>query len=193
MADQRRRGGRGRSGRGGRIPRKGEAQASTGLEETFVSFPLDVSGPLEIAGTIDAEAVEAILWRTLRRERRMIVGLEASLQQAQDPVLAEVRGEIERHRDALLALGRDLGADASQAEEPDPRAGEVPDLWDLVAIQRLARLGWLALQCAGCAAGDRRVGRVARPVLQEMERHAGVLETYTLREATRGLFRDPEE
>ena len=56
MGDQRRRGGRGRSGRGGRIPKKGDQPGGFANEEAFVSFPVSVTGPIRVVGAIDEAA-----------------------------------------------------------------------------------------------------------------------------------------
>jgi hypothetical protein len=91
----------------------------------------------------------------------------------------------------LETLARDLGAEVpaadGAAEEPAPRCA------DVLAGQKLAHVGWLTLQRAAYAAGDKRIDRVVKPVLREKERHAGVLESCVARQATAGLFREPED
>ena len=194
MADQRRRGGRNKSGRGGRIPRRGESHGpATAPEETAASFPLQVSNPLAVTSALDPGAVESVLCRTLERERRLAGAVQALSEGAADPVLADLRVQVERHRDVLAQLGRDLGAELSRAGDGTNGGTDQPDIEDIVARQRLARLGWLTLQNAAYASGDRRIDRVVKPVLREKERHAEVLETYALRRFTQALFREPEE
>src|SRR5262249_43022292 len=102
-----------------------------------------------------------------------------------------IRAQIERHREALEQLARTLGAEAAR-----PAGGEESldgGVTELVTRQHLARLGWLALQRAAYASGDRRIDRAVKPVLRDKERHAEVLEGFAARQATSGLFPEPEE
>jgi hypothetical protein len=190
MGDQRRRGGRGRSGKGGRIPRRGDQQATQIAGESFTGFPLDVTGPIRVTTAVDAEAVGRTLAETLERERRQAAALEPLARQ--DGELGELRGQVERHRDMLEQLARDLGAELPAAGEA--AEGETaPALAEVVAGQRLAHLGWMALQRAAYASGDRRIDRVVRPVIREKDRHAEVLEAHALRQATMSMFRELDE
>jgi hypothetical protein len=191
MADQRRRG-RGRSGKGGRIPRKGEGPAATSHAmhgETYVSFPLEVTGPIAVVSALDTAAVEATFGRVLEYERRQGAALQAQSESSGEPALAELSVQAERHRNSLEQLARDLGAELPAAGE----AAAPADAWDLASGHRLTRLGWAALQRAAYASGDKRIDRVARPVLREKDRQAEVLDWYAGRHATRSLFPDPEE
>ena len=193
MGDQRRRGNRGRSGRGGRIPRKGDAPAGTvAQDEGYVSFPLHITGPIKVTPAIDEAAVERLLRDTLERERWQVAALEALSAVSPEAPLAALRTEVERHREVLEQMGRDLGADLSEAANPrpDPEAGVSSR--DVVAAQRLVRLGWIALQRAAYASGDQRIDRLVKPVLREKERHAMVLEAYSSRLAARSLFREAD-
>lgn len=189
MGEQRRRGGRGRSGRGGRIPRKGEAGAGGGsaLDESFVSFPLEGSGAIAVASPLDEQAVERALGRTLDRERRQAQALRALADRFQDPVLSEIGTQVERHRDMLQQLARDLGAEFSGNGQPEPGSGDVQQI---AAEQYLSRLEWTALHRLAHAAGDRRIDRVVTSVLRDKERHSEVLEELALRDASRALFRE---
>jgi ferritin-like metal-binding protein YciE len=184
MADQRRRG-RGRSGKGGRIPRKGDQpQAQSASDESFVSFPLEITGPIRVPSPLDEKAVEALLRDTLQRERRQVAALESAIAAGGDGTLQDIRAQVERHRDQLEQLARDLGADVSGGGE---EAGSDRPA-ELVAEQRLARLGWLGLQRVAYASGDRRVDRVVKPVLREKERHAEVLESHAVRSRLLELY-----
>jgi hypothetical protein len=188
MADPRRRG-RGRSGRGGRIPRRGEHGGGVTLhDETYVSFPLDVAGPIHIQSALDLDAAHGALHDTLERERRQAELLRGLVARAGDPALSDVLVQVERHRDVLEQLARDLNAEVGTGEAP----GAQGDLWDLVALQRLSRLGWGLLQRLAYASGDRRIDRVVKPVLQEKERHAQVLEALGIDEAAAALVRELE-
>jgi len=181
MGEQRRgRGGRGRSGRGGRIPRRGEQGGVIALGEEFTSFPLDLEEPIHVEPALDANAVGAALRATLAHESASLTALEPLLE-AGGPVLARVKLEVERHRETLQQLGRDLGAEVDGVE---PAGGEA------VVSQRLATLGWQTLQRAGYAFGDRRVERVARPVLREKARHAEVIEAAALAAAAAALVKE---
>lgn len=192
MADQRRRGGRGRSGRGGKIPRRGEGQPSAALQdEAFVSFPLETSGPIRVNGTLDEAAVEAVLRDTLARERRQVAALAALAERTGDGTVASLRGEADRHREALEQLLRELGAENGGGEDA-AAAGEAPRVGEMAADQRLLRLGWLKLQTVAYAAGDKRIDRVAKTVLRDQQRHSEVLEELALRSASASLFREPE-
>lgn len=192
MGEQRRRGGRGRSGRGGRIPRRGEGGAqNTAHDESFVSFPLEIAGPLRVETSLSVAAVEETLRRVYGEERELAAALKALEAQGGDPVLSDLRVQVERHRDVLAQLARDLGSDAIQAGNGEA-AGEAVSLRDQVARQRLAHLGWLTLERIGHASGDRRIDRAVKPVLREKRRHAEVLEGCALAHATRGLFPEPE-
>ena len=188
MADQRRRGGRGRSGKGGRIPRKGDAGQPGGgaHEETFVSFPLEVAAPIRVQSALDDAAVERVLRETLSRERAQA---QALTQLSGDAPLGDVRAQVERHRDMLEQLARDLGADVSGAEPAD---GLGEGVAGLVAGHCQSKLGWLTLQRAAYASGDKRVDRVVKPVLREKERHTEILEGLSTRSSVTGLFKDLE-
>jgi hypothetical protein len=190
MADQRRRGGRGRSGRGGKIPRKGDQQSSAANDEAFVSFPLDVTGPIRVPGTLGEAEVEATLRDTLARERRQVAALTALEQRTGETALAGIRAEAGRHRDALEQLGKELGAELAAQDEP--AADAAPSLTEVITAQSLLRLGWFKLQTAAYAAGDKRIDRVVKPVLREKERHSLLLEELGISAACRGLFPDPE-
>jgi hypothetical protein len=190
MADQRRRGGRGRSGRGGKIPRKGDQQSMAANDEAFVSFPLDVTGPIRVPGTLGEAEVEATLRDTLARERKQVAALAALEQRTGEATLAAVRIESGRHRDALEQLAKDLGAELGGEE---PAADTDPSgLTDVVSAGVLLRLGWLKLQTAAYAAGDKRIDRVVKPVLRDKERHLLLLEELNVSAACRSLFPDPE-
>ncbi len=191
MADQRRRGGRGRSGRGGRIPRKGEGQGGGAQRsEAFVSFPLEVKGPIRIQSPIDAAAVAGLVRDALDREQRLLAGLQSLLQQAPDEVLSGVQNQVTSHRGALEALYRELAPDAGlpRAEKADGKS----DLGELITAERLSRISWIALQRAAYAAGDRRLDEVVKPILREKERHAAVIEQQAVRALTDRIFREDE-
>lgn len=191
MADQRRRGGRGRSGRGGKIPRRGEGQQPTTLnDESFVSFPLETSGPIRVNGTLDEAAVEGVLRDTLARERRQVAALAALAERSGDSTVANLRAEADRHREALEQLIRELGAENGAAEEA--AAGEGPRVAEMVADQRLLSLGWLKLQTVAYAGGDKRIDRVVKTVLRDQQRHTEVLDELAVRSASASLFRDAE-
>jgi hypothetical protein len=190
MGEQRRRGGRGRSGRGGRIPRKGEPGGPTGgPDESFVSFPLEVTSPIIVPSALDERAVEETLRRTLDRERQQAAVLGELAEKLGEPALSEIRGQVERHRDQLEQLGRDLGADVAGGAAPQNGG---TDLMTAASEQYLTRLGWVTLHRVAHAAGDRRIDRVVASVLRDKDRHALVLEELALRHATRGLFRELE-
>lgn len=192
MADQRRRGGRGRSGRGGKIPRRGEGQQSAALQdEAFVSFPLETSGPIRVNGTLDEAAVESVLRDTLARERRQVAALASLAERTGDSAVASLRGEADRHREALEQLIREIGAENGAAEEAAAN-GEGPRVAEIAADQRLLRLGWLRLQTVAYAGGDKRIDRVVKSVLRDQQRHGDVLEELALRSASASLFREPE-
>src|SRR5688500_16162281 len=136
MADQRGRrgrgggGGGGRTGRGGRIPKRGEGGPAIIAGEEYVSFPLDAPIPLKIPSAVDEAAVERAINGALGRERRQAAALQALSKDNADPTLGEVRSQVERHRDVLEQLARDLGADVSAAEaaaevEEAPATAEV--------------------------------------------------------------------
>lgn len=188
MGDQRRRGGRGRAGRGGRIPRRGEALPAV-REETFVSFPLDLVGPLAVPSALDPEAIEAAFRRTLALEQRQAAHLRAFAREIPEPVLAPLLGEAERHRAALEQLARELGAAPPPAVEAPPPE----DLLALAVAQRRLLLEWAVLERIAAASGDRRIDRIAKPTIREKHRHADVLEEIALRRAALSLFRPPEE
>jgi hypothetical protein len=181
MGEQRRgRGGRGRSGRGGRIPRRGEQGGAPLLGEDFTPFPYDLPEPIRVELPLSADAVAGALNATLGHETAQLAGLEPLLE-AGGPVLARVKLEVERHRDTLEQLARDLGAEVAPAESA---AGGV------LAAQRLSLVGWQTLQRAAYAFGDRRIDRVVRPVLREKARHAEVIEDAVVAGATRSFFRE---
>ncbi len=190
MGDQRRRG-RGRSGRGGRIPRKGEGQqASSYSDETFVSFPADTGGPIVVASALDPAVVSRTVGETLGQERTLATALAGLAEATGDASLHSLRTQVERHRDVLQQLARDLDV---TVDGPNGEPVGESSVASLVAGQRQTRLGWLTLQRIAYASGDKRVDRAVRPVLAEKERHAQVLESYALAQATLGLFKDPEE
>jgi hypothetical protein len=190
MGDQRRRGGRGRSGRGGRIPRRGEGQAvSTFPEEQFVSFPLDVTGPIRVASAVDEAGVEALLAETVQRERILAAGLAELATSTRDEALTQVQSEVERHREALEAVAKEVGADLP-AGEPAPTGASLQSLQD---AQQLARAGWATLQRIAYASGDKRVDRAVKSALPDKERHARVLESYSVTQRLNTLFKEPEE
>jgi len=192
MADQRRRG-RGRSGRGGRIPRKGDAQGGSALhDETFVTFPRDVTSSIQVPSTVDPEAVTRALRQTLGRERRQSAQLQALAERLGDSVLSDLRTQVDQHRQALEQLARELGADLNGDRDAENGDGGA-DLFALVTEQQLSRLGWIGLQQLAYASGDRRIDRAVKRVLPDKQRHAEVLECYAARESSRVLFRDPEE
>lgn len=190
MADQRRRGGRGRSGRGGKIPRKGDQQTASANDEAFVSFPLDVVGPIRVPTTLGDAAVETTLAETLAQERSQAAALAALEQRTGDPALANLRIEAGRHREALEHLAKELGAEVSGAS--DEGDASTLRLADIVCAQSQLRLGWVKLQIAAYAVGDKRIDRVVKPVLREKERHSLLLEELAVGAACRGLFPDPE-
>ncbi len=194
MADQRRRGGRNRSGRGGRIPRRGDGPAPTYLhDETFINFPLHNSAPIAVTSTLDPTAVVQVLDQTLVRERRQARAIRILAEGSQDTALQDLRVQVERHRDVLEQLRRDLGADTPAPRDDNGAGADPDDFWNAVAVQRLARLGWKTLQNAAFAAGDPRIDRMVRSVLREKEWHGEILESFALRQATQSLFHDPEE
>lgn len=191
MADQRRRG-RGRSGRGGRIPRKGEQQATNSApSEPFVSFPVEGGVPIIVAPVLDEAAIMAAFRDTAERETRQQGVLRALVTRTGDPSLTAVQEQADKHRDVLAQLARELGVDV-------PRPGEVgsaegASAWDLVAEHALARLGWSLLQRVAYASGDRRIDRAVKPVLREKQRHAEVLEAYAVTAAASRLFLEPAD
>ncbi|MBM3457891.1 MAG: hypothetical protein FJX77_05095 [Armatimonadetes bacterium] len=194
MADQRRRGGRGRSGRGGRIPRKGDGNGpGYAGEESFTSFPLDLAEPVSAPSVLDPAAVLNVLDQTLLRERRQARSIRLLAEGSQDSALRDLRVQVERHRDVLEQLRRDLGVEAPVAADEAGGGADPDDFWSAVAVQRLARLGWKTLQTAAYAAGDARVDRVVRSVLREKEWHGEILEGFALRQSAQSLFREPEE
>jgi hypothetical protein len=190
MADQRRRGGRGRSGRGGKIPRRGEGQSQNlHQDEAFVSFPLEIGGPIRVNGTVDDAAVEAVLRETVERERAHAAALAGLEQQTAEPVFGSLRADSERHRTALEQLARELGIEGN-----GENGGATPasSTLEVAAEQARLRLGWQKLQIAAYAAGDKRIDRVVKPVLREKERHAEVLAQFAVRATCASLFREPE-
>ncbi|MFN3653047.1 MAG: hypothetical protein ACK47B_25995 [Armatimonadota bacterium] len=189
MADPRRR--RGRSGRGGRIPKKGESQtASFGSDEQFVSFPLDTPEPIQITSPLDPAQVEALFTRLIERERAHAAAVRALAEQSGDPALADVQAQVDRHRQTLEQLARDLGSRSSGNGGNKTEGGEAVGAWELVSRQRASHLGWTALQRVAYASGDKRIDRAVKPVVREKERHTEVLEEYALRQVTGGLVRD---
>lgn len=187
MGEQRRgRGGRGRSGRGGRIPRKGEGQHGLGAGESFVSFPLDITGPIRVASPLDDAGVGGVLRETLTQERAYVATLEKL--RDLDGGLQKVLVEAQRHRDVLEQLARDLGAGSGDA--PAAEAGGSPR--DLISGAQRCYEGWQTLQRAAYMFGDKRIDRVVKPALREKARHLDVLETVAVREASRVLVREME-
>jgi hypothetical protein len=195
MGEPRRRGNRGRSGRGGRIPKKGEGGPPPTVlhDETFTSFPLEITGPIEVPSIVDEAAVEAAMAQLLGRERRQAAALRALAEQSGDPALSALAAEVADHGEALEVLAKELEAapPARSAEAESPGDGATVE--GLLSEQRLAHAGWSALQAAGCAAGDRRIDRAAGLVLQEKSRHAEVLAAYATRVLAQGFYRVPEE
>lgn len=187
MGEQRRGRGRGRSGRGGRIPRKGESQGFAPSEE-FVSFPLDVTGPIRVPSAADPEAVGSLVKELLGRERGLAAALRQAAESSADPALGKIQVEAERHRDTLEQLARDLGADVSGLEAPSTGGG----LTELLAGERAAQAGWLTLQRAAYLFGDKRIDRVVKPALREKARHLEVVEGAAVREASRVLIKELE-
>lgn len=189
MGDQRRRGGRSRSGRGGRIPRKGEGGGgNVQRDETFVSFPLEIGGPIRVVGTIDEAAVEAVFQELLELERRQSHQLGALSARLGEPALSRAQAQVDRHREALEQLAREVGVELAR---PADSADEA-ELAVVAAEQRSARLGWRRLQQAAAAAGDKRLDRVAKPILREKDLHADLLDGLQIQNASRRLFREPE-
>ncbi len=194
MADQRGRRGRGgggnRAGRGGRIPKRGEGGAMIAGEE-YISFPIEAPVPIKIPSSVDEAAVERALNGALGGERRQAAALQALTNANGDPVLGEIRTQVERHRDVLEQLARDLGADTSAAAT----AAEVeaaPPTADIAVEQVRCRLAWLTLQNAAYASGDHRIDRVVKSVLREKDRHAELLTALAVREAAFSLLREAE-
>ena len=188
---QRRRGGRGRSGRGGKIPRRGEGGAPSAIQdEAYASFPLDVRGPIRVPSALDEAAVTAAFERVLRQERRQAEALRALASQGGDAALGEIQTQVERHRDTLEQLARDLDLNTGPAEESIEAE---PTAADVAAGQRLSRLGWTLLQRLAYASGDKRIDRVVKPVLREKERHTRVLESAAVVQELQSLFKDTEE
>lgn len=189
MGEQRRgRGGRGRSGRGGRIPPKRDGQQFSASEEGFVSFPLDVTGPIRVPAAGDPAAVGKLVQDLLSRERAQTASLLEVAEQAGDPALGKIRVEAERHRDVLEQLARDLGADVAGVEAAAPVSG----LPALLGSLRTTQTGWQTLQRAAYFFGDRRIDRVVKPVLREKSRHLEVVEGAAVRESSRSLVRELE-
>ena len=156
------------------------------MDESFASFPLDVAGPIAVASPLDEAAVENAVRRTLERERRQAKAIRSLAERLQEPVLTEIGAQVERHRDMLEQLARDLGADVAGGEP----AGGPEDLQALAAEQYLSRLGWSTLHRTAHAAGDRRIDRVVVSVLRDKERHSEVIEELALRQASQALFRE---
>lgn len=195
MADQRGRRGRGgggnRTGRGGRIPRRGEGGPTMVAGEEYISFPLEAPIPIKIPSAVDDTVVERAINGALGHERRQAAALQALSKANGDPALGEITVQVERHRDVLEQLARDLGADISGAEA----AGEVesaPPTAEVATDQVRTRLAWLTLQNAAYASGDHRIDRVVKGVLREKDRHAVLLSALAVREATFSLMREPE-
>jgi hypothetical protein len=159
--------------------------------EEYISFPLEAPVPIKIPSTVDESAVERALNGVLELERRQAAALQALSTANGDVVIGEVRTQVERHRDVLEQLARDLGADTSGA----PAAAEVeeaPASADVAADQVRTRLAWLTLQSAAYASGDHRIDRVVKGVLREKDRHAELLTAIAVREAALSLQREPE-
>jgi hypothetical protein len=197
MADQRGRRGRGgggggnRTGRGGRIPKRGEGGPAMIAGEEYVSFPLEAPVPIKIPSAVDDAAVERALAGALSRERRQAAALQALSKANGDAALGEVRTQVERHRDVLEQLARDLGADISGADAA-AEVEEAPATADVATEQVRTRLAWLTLQSAAYASGDHRIDRVVKGVLREKDRHAELLTALAVREAAFSLLREPE-
>lgn len=159
--------------------------------EEYISFPLEAPVPIKIPSAVDEAAVERAINGALGRERQQAAALQALSKSNADPALGEVRTQVERHRDVLEQLARDLGADISAAEA----AGEVeeaPATAEVAADQVRTRLAWLTLQSAAYASGDHRIDRVVKGVLREKDRHSDLLAALAVREATLSLLREPE-
>lgn len=189
MADQRRRGGRGRSGRGGRIPRRGEGQTTaTFFDESFVSFPMDQHEPITVPSGLDSQAAAGLLGSLLDRERRQAISLAALVQLDGDELLSEVHVQVARHRDMLEQLSHDLGCEST----PGVESGSAPEgMWETAAQQRAAQLGWHALHRLALATGDKRILRVSRSILKDKGRHGELIQDYVLRKTLRNLFAEP--
>jgi hypothetical protein len=155
-----------------------------------VSFPLEVSGPIRVSGTVDEGAVELVVRDTLERERSLATALAGLEQQTAEPAFGSLRAESERHCGALEQLARELGIEANGGEGGSgaPAGGAA----DVAAEQVRLRLGWRKLQIAAYATGDKRIDRVVKPILREKERHAEVLEQFAIRATCASLFREPE-
>lgn len=189
MGEQRRgRGGRGRSGRGGRIPRKGEQGYVASNEEAFVSFPLDVTGPIRVVTPLADTGVGDVVRETLGRERAYVAALAELVRAGAEGGVAKLQVEAERHRDQLEQLARDLGADVSGA------AGEAvsASVADVFGAARQVHTGWQTLQRAAYMFGDKRIDRVVKPALREKARHLDVLESAALRSRAQVLVKEME-
>jgi hypothetical protein len=160
-----------------------------GLDEIFVSFPLDVTGPIRVPSPLDDAAIEALLARTLELERQQAAAVVVLEERAGDPSFSDIRVQVERHRDVLEQLGRDLGVAATPVEDGIGGSGGTAAV---DVLHRQSLLGWRTLQRVAYASGDRRIDRVVKAVLREKERHSAVLETVALQGAMSGLFRDVE-
>lgn len=196
MADQRGRRGRGggggnRTGRGGRIPKRGEGGTGMIAGEEYISFPIDAPVPIKIPSAVDEAAVERALNGALGRERLQAAALQALTKANGDSALGEVRTQVERHRDVLEQLARDLGADTSGAEKA-AEVEEAPTTTDVAVEQVRTRLAWQTLQNAAYASGDHRIDRVVKNVLREKERHAELLTALAVRDAAFSLLREAE-
>lgn len=189
MGDQRRRGGRSRSGRGGRIPRRGEGGGGSGArEESFVSFPLEVTGPIRVAGTLDEGAITAVFSETSDLERRQAEALTAIAARIGEPALGRVAEAANGHREALAQLAREVGVEIANGGE----GGGDADLAQAAALAQSAHLGWRRLQQVAYAAGDKRMDRAIKPILREKELQADLLDGILFQSLSRRLYREPE-
>ena len=190
MGDQRRRGGRSRSGRGGRIPRRGEGGGGgAAREESFVSFPLEVTGPIRVAGTLDEAAITAVFSETSDLERRQSEALSAIAARIGEPALERVADAANGHREALAQLAREVGVELANGSEG---SGAESDLAQAAALAQSAHLGWRRLQQVAYAAGDKRMDRAIKPILREKELEADLLDGILFQSLSRRLYREPE-
>ena len=148
-----------------------------------------MTGPIRVPSALDDAAVEGMIAAALERERAQSAALAALAAAGDDSSLAQLAAQAERHRDVLQQLARELGA-----EPPPEQPGEAPsaDPAAALASQHQVRFGWLLLQRAAYASGDKRIDRVAKGILREKERQTDVLEELALRRSIHGLYREPE-
>ena len=64
-------------------------------EESFVSFPLEVTGPIRVPSPLDEGAVGGVVRDTLARERAHVATLEKLAQaEGADPALGKLRERV---------------------------------------------------------------------------------------------------